>query len=275
MIMRFLGKEVGTFSKQQQRIAEYLMQNRSKVSLLTVEELAKEIGVSMATISRFARAIGFANLKELRVTLHNDTVSRPSQKLKDRLDRLESSDLFAEILRVERENLEKTQERLNQNAFDRAVELLDSTTRVFVWADGPSIALFELLRFRLNRFGYAVTPITPTGPAMAEGLINIRAGDVVMVFSFLHEKREALHVVEFANDRRAHTVLCTDLLVAEIIDRVDVVLPIYRGAMSEFHSVTTPVSVVDALVLGIGRRRPAVRTEQLAELERIRMELPR
>ncbi|MFW5842519.1 MAG: MurR/RpiR family transcriptional regulator [Spirochaetota bacterium] len=273
--MRFLGTEVGNLSRKHRRIAEYLMQNRRNILLLTVEELAEEIGVSTATISRFARAVGYATLRDLRIALHDETTSSPSRKLQDRLNRLESANPIAAILRFERDNLSRTEERLTQSAFDRAVEFLDATQRLFVWADGPSVALIELLRFRLNRFGYSVFGIAASGNEMAEGLVNITTGDVVLVFSFLRANPGALHVVEFATRRGAHTVLCTDLLVAESVDRADTVLHVYRGAMSEFHSLVAPVAIVDALVLGIARRRPQIRTSQLAALEEIRSELPR
>lgn len=271
--MRFLGNEVGSLSPQHQRIAEYLMQNRQRIPLLTVEELAEEIGVSMATVSRFARAMGYSSLKELRIALHEGSAVSPSMKLQDRLDRIQPNDPISDILQFERENLHVTQDRLSQVAFDNAVGILDTTERVFVWADGPSLALVELLRFRLNRFGYTVLAIPPSGPAMAEGLLNIRDGDVTLVFCFLEDKPAARHVIDLATDRQASSILCTDLLVAEVVDRADVSLQIYRGALSEFHSLVAPIAVVDALVLGIARRRPDVRTAQLRELERIRLKL--
>lgn len=272
--MRFLGNEVGSLSRQHQRIAEYLMQNRRRMPLLTVEELAEEIGVSMASISRFARTIGYSSLKELRVALHEETAVSPATKLRDRLNRIQPHGPISDILQFEQENLRVTQERLSQAAFDHAVTLLDAAQRVFVWADGPSIALVDLLSFRLNRFGYTVVPIPPTGPAMAEGLLNIGDGDVTLVFCFLEDKSEARHVIDFASERQAGSILCTDLLVAEVVDRADVSLQIYRGAISEFHSLVAPIAVVDALVLGIARRRPEVRTAQLRDLERIRSKLP-
>ncbi|MFW6223536.1 MAG: hypothetical protein ACOC4A_01480, partial [Spirochaetota bacterium] len=97
---------------------------------------------------------------------------------------------------------------------------------------------------------------------------------VTLVFCFLEDKPAARHVIDFASERKAGSILCTDLPVAEIVDRADVTLQIYRGALSEFHSLVAPIAIVDALVLGIVRRRPEIRTAQLRNLERIRSTLP-
>ncbi len=42
--MRFPGKDLGTLSRQHQRIGEYLMRNSARIPVLTVEELAEAIG---------------------------------------------------------------------------------------------------------------------------------------------------------------------------------------------------------------------------------------
>lgn len=222
------------------------------------------------TISHFGRALGYSSLREIRVALHEGSSVSPSTKLRDRLNRSEPDNPIAGILQFEQENLGLTRERLSQAAFDRAVTFLDSAERLFVWADGPSVALVHLLRFRLNGFGYPVLSIPPSGPAMAEGLVNLRNRDVALIFCFLEDKPAARHVVEFAAQRGARSVICTDLLVAEILERADFSLQIYRSALSEFNTLGAPIAIVDALVLGLARRRPEVRTAQLQELEQIR-----
>jgi DNA-binding MurR/RpiR family transcriptional regulator len=271
--MRFLEHEMGSLSGNQRRIADYLLQNRSRLPVLTVDQLAEEIGVSIASISRFARAAGYSSLRELRTALHSESFATPSKKLHDRLSRIDADHPLADVFAFEADNLSESRGRVSEAAFNRAVEAIDQAPRLFVWAAGPSIALIDLLRFRLNRFGTVVVPVDVSGPWMAEALVNLTSEDVALVFCFFQDRPEAARVLTFASDHNATSILCTDLMVADIVECAEIVLQIYRGAMGEFHSLVAPVALVDALVLGVARRRPELHMNQLNRLSGIRDEL--
>lgn len=53
-------------TKSQQQIARYLVENPGQVAFLSITELAKETGVSEATIVRYAKELGFSGFQELK-----------------------------------------------------------------------------------------------------------------------------------------------------------------------------------------------------------------
>ena len=52
------------FSKSQKRIADYFMQNAHKVSGKAINEVADIVGVSTATMVRFAKMVGFSGYRD-------------------------------------------------------------------------------------------------------------------------------------------------------------------------------------------------------------------
>lgn len=58
-------------SRLHQKIADYIFAQPQMVSELTISELAKKVGVSTASISRFAKTVGYTNYREFSMELAN------------------------------------------------------------------------------------------------------------------------------------------------------------------------------------------------------------
>ena len=53
-------------TKSQIRIADYVAKNQKRILGMTAKELGREVGVSDATIIRFARTVGFGGYTDLQ-----------------------------------------------------------------------------------------------------------------------------------------------------------------------------------------------------------------
>jgi len=58
-------------------------------------------------------------------------------------------------------------------------------------------------------------------------------------------------VLEYANQHQTPVILVTDTLGPMIGDKVDVILSARRGPISAFHSLTVPMTVINALLLAL------------------------
>ena len=58
-------------TKTQQKIADYFIRNPERVGMCSSMEVAKEIGVSDASIIRFARTIGYEGFTDLKNDIYN------------------------------------------------------------------------------------------------------------------------------------------------------------------------------------------------------------
>ena len=69
-------------------IADYLLRNPVRVTAYGIEELAQHTGVSTATISRFARTLGFSSFSAMRseLALTLQTILQPVEKLRHTFD---------------------------------------------------------------------------------------------------------------------------------------------------------------------------------------------
>ena len=75
-------------TKTQEKIARFFLKNQSRIGSLSSMEAAKEIGVSDASIIRFARAIGYEGFADLKEDFYNSLIENAysGMSLTERLD---------------------------------------------------------------------------------------------------------------------------------------------------------------------------------------------
>jgi len=103
-----------------------------------------------------------------------------------------------------------------------------------------------------------------------EKLLLLQPGDAVLATGFHRITGELEAVVDQAHVRGCRTVLLTDILGPAFKDRADVVLAARRGPVSTFHSLTVPMTIVNALVLAVAMARPEESVGALNRLQELR-----
>jgi DNA-binding MurR/RpiR family transcriptional regulator len=257
-------------TKSQQRIASYLLVSYDEAAFLPAADLARGLNVSEATLVRFARAIGYGGFRELRRNLQRLFRIRatPATRLQHKLSELASSqgDVLTKVLAMEVQYLTEASHSIDPADFDQAVDILLSGRRIFVYASGPSGILADLAELRLRRLGILTIAMTESGRHLLEKLQLLQTGDVVLVAAFHHVRPEMIAVLDHARVTGCRSILLTDTLGSVLRDKPDVILAARRGPVSTFHSLTVPMSVLNALILAVAMARP---DESLAALKRL------
>lgn len=271
---RRLEEHMPHLTKSEQRIASYLLASSDEAAFLTAAELARRVEASEATVVRFARAIGFEGFPELRRCLQElfRVKVTPASRLRRKLADLQGGQghILAKVVAMEVEYLTEALHSVAPADFDRAAEILLNGRRVFAFGTGPSRILADLAEFRLRRFGIPTVAITESGRDVLEKLLLLQPEDAVLAAAFHRITGELEAVIDQAHARGCHTVLLTDILGPAFRDRVDVVLAARRGPVSTFHSLTVPMTIVNALVLAVAMARPEESVGALNRLQELR-----
>ncbi len=271
---RRLEMHLPGLSKGQRRIADFLLTSHDEAAFLTAADLARRVGVSEATIVRFAVAIGYEGFPALRRQLQElyRNQATPAVRLQHKLAELSGSQghILAKVLDMEIQYLAEAGHSIAPADFDRAVEVLLGARRVFVYAGGPSAILAELLELRLRRFGIFALAMTESGRNLVEKLQLLEGTDALVVAGFHHMNRELRVVAEHAHATGCRTILLTDILGVTLGDQVDVILAARRGPVSTFHSLTVPMAITNALILAVAMARPEVSLTALKRMQDLR-----
>ena len=257
-------------TKSQQRIASYLLADYDEAAFLSAADLAARLGVSEATLVRFAQAVGYDGFRELRRSLQSlfRNKATPASRLQGTLGELAGSQghVLAKVLDMEVQYLAEAAHSIAPADFDCAVKILLSGQRIFVLGSGPSGILADLAELRLRRFGILTIAMTESGRHLLEKLQLLQPGDVVLATGFHYVRPELVAVLDHARAIDCRSILLTDTLGPALRSRVDVVLAARRGPVSTFHSLTVPMAILNALILAVAMSRPG---ESLAALNRL------
>lgn len=159
---------------------------------------------------------------------------------------------------------------MDPDDFDRAVEILLSGRRVFVYASGPSGILADLAEWRLRRLGILTVTMTESGRHLLEKLQLLQSEDAVLVTGFHHLRPELLAVLNHARATGCRSILLTDTLGPALRDKPDIILAARRGPVSTFHSLTVPMSILNALILAVAMAKPDESLDALNRLQQLR-----
>ncbi|WP_207952142.1 MurR/RpiR family transcriptional regulator [Paenibacillus turpanensis] len=270
---------VESLSSNQQKIADYIQKNTQRVLYMTEQEIADEVGLSIASVSRFWKAVGFRNLKEVKTFLREHYEVTPANKMKNTINKVNASELPSQLMELSMAHLQETVNHFRQEAFEQAVDSLHTARQIYIYAPGPSEGLGQLMSFRMSRLGLSFRTLPKSGHELYESLLHIGAEDVIVLFGFIRMLPEAKVLLDFAKQTGCRTLLITDRLVSEFSEQADLTLFASRGEVWEFHSMIAPTFIVENLILGIGLKRKDLVLEKLGQLSELRkrydLQLPR
>ena len=269
MQLQFPAKPAG-FTKAEQKILEYIGSHTDVFLFLSIGQLADRLGVSDATISRFARHVGCRDFKDLKsVVVRQNTGEGPAAKMAGTLLRQPGFKVDTWLLQQQL-CLQKTLEQLNTAEFDRAVQAILDARRVFIHAKSASAALGQLLMFRLRRLGMAVSVLPSGGSEVLEGLAQAGKGDLIVLFSFAKISWEGRMILDYKKSAGCRVLIFSSRLYAPLEEQGDINLFVYRGEIKEYHSMAAPAALVDALVVALSEKMGAASVRQLSRLHELK-----
>lgn len=258
------------FSPNQRILADFIPKNEQRVLYMTEQEIADELGLSIASVSRFWKAAGFKHAKDFKNRLRFRFESTPSEKMRDVMQRTGSGSLPQKLLEISSHHLEETSRYLNDALLQRAVDALSVARQIYVYSPGPCAGLAELMAYRMARFGITIRRMAPSGHELLETLMHAGKKDVVLVFGFVQLLPETEVILDCAREAGYVVILITDRLIFPRSYEADIVLYAGRGEVWEFHSMVGPTYIVENLILGVGLVSKERSLRKLDKLQQLR-----
>ena len=240
-------------SPSNQTIANFLLRNQVRVTALGIEDLAAGCQVSTATVSRFAREMGFANYAGLRNEVASilQNILQPVEKLRTAIERRSATTSPADgSLEYAMANLEATRRGLESGVVNAVVAQLTRAKTVYVMGFGLSAHLAGMLALHLQPFCRHVVEVAGYGGSeVAAGhLANIDKSDVLVVLSFPRYANDAIRLARFAHDHGSCVVTITDSTASPLAAVGNYLLLAPSTHPTLPSSGTAALAVIEALV---------------------------
>lgn len=271
ILMTIQGRMSG-FSKGKKRIGQYILENYDKAAFMTAAKLGDTVNISESTVVRFAADLGYDGYPSMQKALQEMIRSKLTsvQRIEVSNDRLGDQDILATVVQSDIEKLRLSLEGIDRDEFARVVNAIVEAKNIYILGVRSAAALSDFLTFYFNLIFSNVRQVKTTlASEMFEQLLRVGPGDVVIGISFPRYSTRTVRGMEFARDQGATVVAITDSELSPLYDTASLRLLAKSDMASFVDSLVAPLSIINALIVAVGRKRSKEVTETFEHLESI------
>ncbi len=271
-ILSIIQERMPTLSKGQRRVAQFILDAYDKAAFMTASRLGETVQVSESTVVRFAAELGCGGYPNMQRALQEMVRSKLTsiQRIEVANDRLSGQDVLSTVMQADMELIRATLAEVDQERFSRAVDAILAARRIYILGLRSSAALADFLGFYFQMIFDNVQVVhTSSSGEIFEQLLRVGPEDVVIGLSFPRYSSRTVQALRFARDRGAGVVALTDSETSPLAETATELLLAQSDMASFVDSLVAPLSLVNALIVAVGRRRNEDVEQTFAGLERI------
>ncbi len=258
-IIAQINKESHSFSKSQRKISAYITSNYDKAAFMTAGRLGETVGVSESTVVRFASELGYDGYPGMRRAMQDMIRNRLTavQRIEVARQQIDDGNLLDAVLSADIDKLRTTLEEISKDDFNRAVDNILNAHTIYIVGMRSSTSLANFMGFYLNLLLDNVRLVHDTSVSeVYEQVFRIHEGDVFIGISYPRYSSRTIKAMQFAKSAGATVIGITDGPSSPFVGVADINLFAKSDMVSFLDSLVAPMSLINALIVAIGFRRP-------------------
>ena len=171
-----------TLPSAERKVADFILENSERATRMVINEIAEAAGVSVPSVTRLARKLGYSGFLDFRVALASGTANMETRKNTDILPEDSEDTVIEKACSASINALEDTYQALNKQALISLAHAVETADRIFLCGNASSALLAEDIMGQLHTLGLEAVVITdPT--AMGVYKRRFKKGDVFIGIS--------------------------------------------------------------------------------------------
>ncbi len=242
-------------TRAERQLADAILENYPMSGLGSITRLAEAAGVSTPTVARMVQKLGFAGFPEFQEALRGELEAQllgPVAKHDTWAEAAPEGHMLNRFTDKVTQNIRQTIAATDPALFDRAAALLADTSRtVHVTGGRITHALSDYLHLHMQVIRPGVRHIRSTQSAWPHDMLDIAAGDVLMVYDIRRYENSTLRLAEMARDRGAEILLITDQWRSPISRTTDLTFACRIEAPSAWDSAVAIMLLTETLIAAV------------------------
>lgn len=250
--------EAAKLTSGQQNIATYFLKNQNRICRMTSLAVAREIGVSDASIIRFSRAIGYRGFADLKASLYNrlgadicgtNIGDYPVDKRLDiQTSKYKYLDLSSELLKLLLNNTEQSIRQNSPRTYEKFVDALAFGRQKIILGlrggKGCAIQFGRLLGYLMDE-----VQVITTGDSDDMTLLQrLGKGDVVLAISYARYYKIDPILADLITKQGASLYTLADSMASPLAKSANEVLLVETKHMGFSNSTVGTTCVLEYLL---------------------------
>ncbi|WP_323014988.1 MurR/RpiR family transcriptional regulator [Devosia sp.] len=244
-------------TETERKIVDALVADRHETVFLSGPQLAERLSVHEAAATRLAQKLGYKGYPQLRSMLQKEMMETQdaAKRMRRSVAMAGEKGYLQDLIDSEIAALENMVQTVSQEDIDQAVDMIFEAGKIFLFGQGHAQSVLSFLQRRLDRFGMTTIGLAGRGRDIADRIVSLHAGDVVVGMAFRKQPEGYGPLMAHARSVGARTILISDLSGLAMEPRADLVLAAPRGRSgSEFQTPTVPFAIVNAVLITMAAR---------------------
>jgi len=273
-VAELVRSRLNGLSPAERKLARVLLASYPIAGLESVARFAERAQVSPPTVTRFITKLGFSGYPEFQETLRHEVQARlssPLTRYRDDQPERGTESMLSDALDVAAENLKATVDVLSHRDVNEAVEIVgDVRRRVLVLGGRVSAPLARYLAAQLHLLRPGIGLVDSERSAPAQQLIDMRKGDVLIVFDYRRYQSDTIESARVASLQGCHVILFTDPWLSPASGFARQVIVTSGDMVGPFDSLVGAMAVVEGVVAAVLSRLGHRAQARMETLERLR-----
>lgn len=247
-----------TLPKRLKQCADYVANNKDRIAVSTVAEMAEGAGVQPSAFMRFCQILGFSGFSEMQ-RLFRDSFVGGWPDYSTRLHHLRDtasgspSALLAEFAEAGRVSLEGLLQTVDSQLLEQAVQTLSAARMIHIVGMRRSFPVASYIAYAFEKM--AVPAMLHSAVGKLESHHAIREGDVMLAITFSPYSAETLDLVEQVAARGIAVVAITDKTFSPLQKCGALTLTVSEVDFGAFRSLSATLCLAIALSVAVGTMR--------------------
>ncbi len=260
-------------STAHKQITDAIVQAPDTAAFYTISELARLANVSDATVTRFARALGYKGFPELSRQLQ--AVVRMRLTTKERLEKsltkepAADSDIITQSVEEDVQNLQMLLDDLDVEGLEVCVNDLLSCRKIGIICSRSTYALGMYFQFYLNFLGKTALVINGDPRTLDEiaGLDAVQ--DIVLAIGFSRYSQFTVNSLKYLSQKKLKSYVITDYLTSPLAEYAAKTFYCATGVASYMDSFVAPIAILQAIIRRMSSELYTNTVNELGRLEEI------
>ena len=253
-----LRANTDTLTRSERQLSDVILQNYPVTGLGTITSLAEAAEVSTPTVARLVQKLGFKGFAEFQHALRrelDETISSPLTKREKWVDDAPDEHILNRFTKAVIDNISQSLSEVDPAEFDQACELIsDPERRIFVVGGRITRTLADYFFLHLQVIREQVTHVTSNSNAWPHYLLDVKPGDVIVIFDIRRYENSTLRLAEMARERKARLILFTDQWTSPVAALADLTFRNRISVPSAWDSNVTSMLLAETMIAQIQER---------------------
>lgn len=252
MILDTIRERLPEMRSNSRKIGTYILDNQHNAAFASIHEVSAAVGLSSASLVRFARNLGLDGYQSFKKELQDEIRHRlsPDDKIAFyKLDSLPEEQQVKKLFENEMNNLKGTLGSLKLEELERMVQGIRAARKIFICGFGLTtyfVRIFETTL--LNSLDKDVIVISGSVSDYAPQLKSFTSEDAMFILTFPPYSLEVRHVAETVKERGGSLYLITDSASCPVYHLAQTAITCVTNSMLLSNSFVGLLSILHILV---------------------------